>query len=108
MLIHFEGWNQRYDEWVDMSSERLRPLTRHSVRQTDRRKRGKSVSVVVVFISLLVLVIWLCGQTVFGLWQGLIVHRALTMTSLVFVCVCIFLVSLMVYNLLCLESRKVY
>ena len=44
VLIHFEGWNQRYDEWVDMSSERLRPLTRHSVRQTDRRRRGKSVS----------------------------------------------------------------
>ncbi|KAK3786063.1 hypothetical protein RRG08_058125 [Elysia crispata] len=33
VLIHFEGWNQRYDEWVDMASERLRPTTRHSERK---------------------------------------------------------------------------
>ncbi|KAL5015445.1 hypothetical protein ScPMuIL_009715 [Solemya velum] len=38
VLIHFEGWNQRYDEWVSMTSERLRPLTRHSGRKEKRRK----------------------------------------------------------------------
>ncbi|GFO13919.1 PHD finger protein 20-like protein 1 [Plakobranchus ocellatus] len=33
VLIHFEGWNQRYDEWFEMTSERLRPTTRHSERK---------------------------------------------------------------------------
>ncbi|RUS73730.1 hypothetical protein EGW08_018510, partial [Elysia chlorotica] len=33
VLIHFEGWNQRYDEWVHVASERLRPTTRHSERK---------------------------------------------------------------------------
>lgn len=36
--IHFDGWNQRYDEWVKMDSDRLRPLTRHS----DRKKSQES------------------------------------------------------------------
>jgi len=26
VLIHFDGWNQRYDEWVKMTSDQLRPL----------------------------------------------------------------------------------
>ncbi|KAL3860765.1 hypothetical protein ACJMK2_010836 [Sinanodonta woodiana] len=38
VLIHFDGWNHRYDEWLDMSSERLRPITRHSVRKGGNRK----------------------------------------------------------------------
>ncbi|KAK3579172.1 hypothetical protein CHS0354_022709 [Potamilus streckersoni] len=38
VLIHFDGWNQRYDEWVDMSSERLRPITRHSDRKGGNKK----------------------------------------------------------------------
>lgn len=25
VLIHFEGWNHRYDEWISFDSERLRP-----------------------------------------------------------------------------------
>ncbi|KAH9489976.1 hypothetical protein Btru_035421 [Bulinus truncatus] len=36
VLIHFEGWNQRYDEWVPMDSDKLRPVTRHS----ERKDRG--------------------------------------------------------------------
>ena len=43
VLIHFEGWNQRYDEWMEMDSDRLRPLTRHSERR-DKRRKGKTVS----------------------------------------------------------------
>lgn len=39
VLIHFEGWNQRYDEWVPMHSDKLRPLTR-----TSDRKKNKSKS----------------------------------------------------------------
>lgn len=40
VLIHFDGWNQRYDEWIDMSSDRIRPLVRHSERK-ERNKRVK-------------------------------------------------------------------
>jgi hypothetical protein len=25
VLIHFEGWNQRHDEWIEFESPRLRP-----------------------------------------------------------------------------------
>ena len=42
MLIHFDGWNQRYDEWIDMNSERIRPLVRHSERK-EKSKRVKTV-----------------------------------------------------------------
>ncbi|KAK2168506.1 hypothetical protein LSH36_16g04013 [Paralvinella palmiformis] len=41
VLIHFDGWNQRYDEWVTMDSERLRPLTRSSGRK-DKKMTKKS------------------------------------------------------------------
>lgn len=33
VLIHFEKWNSRYDEWIDCESERLRPLVRQSTRK---------------------------------------------------------------------------
>ncbi|XP_069106906.1 PHD finger protein 20-like protein 1 isoform X2 [Argopecten irradians] len=38
VLIHFEGWNQRYDEWVEMTSDKLRPKMRHSGRK-EKKKR---------------------------------------------------------------------
>lgn len=44
VLIHFEGWNQRYDEWVSMNSEKLRPKHRHS----GRKERGKRLSNVII------------------------------------------------------------
>jgi len=34
VLIHFDGWNQRYDEWVKMSSDQLRPIS-----ETDHTKK---------------------------------------------------------------------
>ncbi|CAH1775914.1 unnamed protein product [Owenia fusiformis] len=39
VLIHFDGWNQRYDEWISMDSDRLRPMARHSDRKTDKGKK---------------------------------------------------------------------
>ncbi|XP_070533102.1 PHD finger protein 20-like protein 1 isoform X3 [Ptychodera flava] len=33
VLIHFEGWNQRYDEWVPFDSDRIRPIVRTSARK---------------------------------------------------------------------------
>ena len=48
VLIHFDGWNQRYDEWVKMNSDQLRPLA-----EADRIKkevpRTKSVCLSVHF-----------------------------------------------------------
>ena len=38
VLIHFEGWNARYDEWLEMTSDRLRPLTRTSVKKDHHQK----------------------------------------------------------------------
>ena len=52
VLIHFEGWNQRYDEWMDMSSERLRPLARHSERKEKKppaRQIGKATLVLTFY-----------------------------------------------------------
>jgi len=34
VLIHFDGWNQRYDEWVKMTSDQLRPIA-----ESDRTKK---------------------------------------------------------------------
>lgn len=42
VLIHFDGWNQRYDEWIDMMSDKIRPLVRHSGRK-ERKKPAKGV-----------------------------------------------------------------
>ena len=39
VLIHFEGWNQRYDEWLSMYSEDIRPSTRHSERSKGKTRR---------------------------------------------------------------------
>ena len=44
VLIHFEGWNARYDEWVPMTSDRLRPLARHSERRDGKKSTPKTVS----------------------------------------------------------------
>ena len=33
VMIHFDGWNQRYDEWIEMDSERLRGKGKHSARK---------------------------------------------------------------------------
>ena len=33
VLIHFEGWNSRFDEWLGFESDRLRPLARVSARK---------------------------------------------------------------------------
>ena len=33
LLVHFEGWNQRHDEWIDFESDRLRPLTPTTAQQ---------------------------------------------------------------------------
>uniref|UniRef100_A0A8C4Q901 Tudor domain-containing protein n=1 Tax=Eptatretus burgeri TaxID=7764 RepID=A0A8C4Q901_EPTBU len=38
ILIHFERWNHRYDEWLSCGSPRLRPLQRTSLRREGLRE----------------------------------------------------------------------
>lgn len=38
VLIHFERWSSRFDEWVSMDSPRLRAVTRTSARKEFRKK----------------------------------------------------------------------
>ncbi|XP_038051726.1 uncharacterized protein LOC119724650 isoform X2 [Patiria miniata] len=33
VLIHFAGWNSRFDEWLEFDSDRLRPMARVSARR---------------------------------------------------------------------------
>ncbi|XP_040210920.1 PHD finger protein 20-like protein 1 isoform X1 [Rana temporaria] len=35
MLVHFERWSSRYDEWIDWDSSRIRPLERPSLRKEE-------------------------------------------------------------------------
>jgi len=30
VLVHFQNWSSRYDEWISMDSSRLRPVTNQS------------------------------------------------------------------------------
>ncbi|XP_052817303.1 PHD finger protein 20-like protein 1 isoform X2 [Mya arenaria] len=47
VLVHFDGWNQRYDEWITMNSDRIRPLIRHS----ERKEKSKRVKTCPVFLQ---------------------------------------------------------
>ncbi|XP_068705304.1 PHD finger protein 20-like protein 1 isoform X2 [Montipora foliosa] len=39
VLIHFEGWNHRYDEWINFDSERLRPHARQQSHQDSKDEK---------------------------------------------------------------------
>lgn len=39
VLIHFEGWNHRYDEWIAFGSERLRPHSRQHTQQDPKEEK---------------------------------------------------------------------
>ena len=44
VLIHFEGWNHRYDEWISFDSERLRPHARQPLHQDFKDEKVKTTS----------------------------------------------------------------
>ncbi|ESN94960.1 hypothetical protein HELRODRAFT_87257 [Helobdella robusta] len=44
VLVHFEGWNSRYDEWVHVRSNRLRPLTTSSSPSPSNNKNNNNRS----------------------------------------------------------------
>ncbi|XP_052233904.1 PHD finger protein 20-like isoform X2 [Dreissena polymorpha] len=47
VLVHFDGWNQRFDEWLDMNSDRIRPL----VRTSERKEKSKRVKTCPLFLQ---------------------------------------------------------
>lgn len=48
LLIHFEGWNARYDEWISCNSFRLRPLSMENKRKIHDKKHKKARSSIAV------------------------------------------------------------
>ena len=41
-LIHFEGWNHRYDEWISFDSDSLRPLSRGQNKDENKEEKEKA------------------------------------------------------------------
>lgn len=73
VLIHFEGWNSRYDEWISCNSFRLRPLSMENKRKLQEKKL-KKVSLnlyALLFLSGRVFVVssWGAGASPLGEWQ---------------------------------------
>ena len=46
VLVHFEGWSSRYDEYVEVDSKRLRILTAEALQRADQLAKAKKVRVV--------------------------------------------------------------
>nr|XP_055066353.1 PHD finger protein 20-like protein 1 isoform X2 [Misgurnus anguillicaudatus] len=44
MLVHFDRWSHRYDEWILWDSNRLRPLERHVLRKEGLKEEEMSES----------------------------------------------------------------
>lgn len=42
-LIHFEGWNHRFDEWISFDSEKIRPSTRSLESKDEKTVRQPEV-----------------------------------------------------------------
>lgn len=40
VLVHFEGWSSRYDEWLPLDSPRLRPATHPHTRKEQLKKQA--------------------------------------------------------------------
>ncbi|KAM4027272.1 PHD finger protein 20-like protein 1 [Anomaloglossus baeobatrachus] len=43
MLVHFERWSSRYDEWIHWDSTRIRPLEKPAVRKEGPREEEENV-----------------------------------------------------------------
>ena len=48
VLIHFEGWNHRYDEWIAFDSERLRPHGRQHLFQDSKEEKVWQAQLILV------------------------------------------------------------
>ena len=73
VLIHFEGWNARYDEWISCNSFRLRPLSMENKRklQEKKLKKASSYSRTLPFVSGRTFVVssWRPGAGSLGEWE---------------------------------------
>lgn len=49
ILIHFEGWNSRYDEWVSFDSKKIRPLPKEKMKP---KMKGKELKVFTLVLNL--------------------------------------------------------
>jgi hypothetical protein len=45
MLVHFDRWSHRYDEWIAWDSTRLRPLDRPTLRKEGLKEEEGEVTV---------------------------------------------------------------
>ena len=50
-MIHFEGWNSRYDEWVSFESKKIRALPKEKVKSKSKVKEFKVLSLIIVGYS---------------------------------------------------------
>ena len=77
VLVHFDGWNARFDEWMPMTSDRLRPIVRTSERK--HKSASKPVCLVLEHVQIFncseCIVAWFrdfqeykLGQWVFAKW----------------------------------------
>ena len=41
ILIHFMGWSSRFDEWIELSEDRVCKPSQQSLEEHVRRQRGK-------------------------------------------------------------------
>ena len=51
VLIHFNNWDARWDEWLDVESERLAPLHAHTAQPSNRLLPSSSSSPLSSFSS---------------------------------------------------------
>ena len=52
VLVHFEGWSSRYDEYVEVGSDRLRILTAEALQRVDQLARAKKVRTCVLVVGM--------------------------------------------------------
>lgn len=50
MLVHFDRWSHRYDEWIFWDSNRLRPLERAALRKEGLKEEEEMSVGVLLFI----------------------------------------------------------
>ena len=48
ILIHFEGWNSRYDEWVSFDSKKIRALPKEKVKSKSKVKEFKVLRFIIL------------------------------------------------------------
>lgn len=45
VLVHFDGWSSRYDEFIHIRAGRLRYLTREKLEKIERERQEKALKI---------------------------------------------------------------